>query len=1010
MAGRKIFSLFGSIVIEGMGKSKKDLTALDKDIRATNRALNKMGKEAAKVGKFLTKSFTVPLGIAAIAAVKFGADFDKAMTNSLAIMTDVSDAMRKDLENTAREVAKTTIFSAKEAADAYYFLASAGLTAAQSIKMLPKVAAFAQAGNFDLAKATDLLTDAQSALGLASDDTSEHMENTARVSDVLVQAAKSANASVMEFSEGLTNKAGVALKLLNKDVEEGVAVLQVYADKGLAKGADAGTQLNIVLRDLQNAATKNKQAFTDAGIAVFDTDGKMRHVADIVEDLDNRLGSMTDEQKRSELMMLGFTSKSIDATSALLGTSDAIRAYEKDLKSAGGVTQEVADKQMKTFWAQMGLLKDRVIDLGLTLYEVLGPALMEYVVPAFDAVIKAIASMIEWFGRHKNISIFTGTLVAALTAVGPLALAFAKLVPLMKKMYATYKLLISGQLTLNAVMKANPMGFIIAGITLLIASGVLLWKNWDTIKAKFIDVWDGIKYHFANIANWIIIKHNLMIVGILKGINLLAKHIPGLGKSLTGLIDQMDREIAVIKATKDARIAANKAQKIANKLTKEEVKILDEAKKAVEKKSAAEKKAVEEKKKLTLEQQKLAKKAAEDKAKLEEDWTKKLFEQSASRLESLEAEKLEALQKAKDLKADTADIEKYYATEKTKLEKETVKRDLAIKEQLAKDKISLLLDVRQAEIDIMEEGSAKNQAQLQLDLDRLQLEKDEAVKMAIEKGLALVNITKTFAAKEVAINKKANLQQAKDDKALKDKKIKTTQTALGFAAQTADIINKIWGVSTEKQMADVDKEKENKIAAVEASVMSEEERAAAIDIINTEAAAKKLELQKENARREKMMAIFSIILNTAMAISSALGLFPPPLGIAMAIIVGALGIAQIAIAVAQPMPLAEGGLIKSSPGKGVMGQIGEGTQDELVLPMKTGVEELANNLIGKLSSMGAGVSIAGAVKAVPIKARELHLHIGMLIADEFGIKTFAKKINKYLVAESQRTGGAYGTA
>ena len=60
--------------------------------------------------------------------------------------------------------------SAKEAADAFFFLASAGLDGKQSIAALPIVAQFAQAGAFGLARATDLLTDAQTALGLSVDE------------------------------------------------------------------------------------------------------------------------------------------------------------------------------------------------------------------------------------------------------------------------------------------------------------------------------------------------------------------------------------------------------------------------------------------------------------------------------------------------------------------------------------------------------------------------------------------------------------------------------------------------------------------------------------------------------------------------------------------------------------------------------------------------------------------------------------------------------------------------
>lgn len=1026
MAGRKIFSLFGEIVVEGLTGTTTKLTKFEKEIRATNKVLNKLGRQATKTGKAFTKNITAPLGVATVAIIKFGADFDQAMTNSLAIMGDVSDSMRKDLEGVARDVAKTTKFSAKEAADAYYFLASAGLDAAQSMKMLPKVAAFAQAGNFDLAIATDLLTDAQSALGLASDDTAEHMENTARVSDVLVQANKDANASVLQFSEALTNKAGVALALLDKDIEEGVAILQVYADKGLAKGADAGTQLNIVLRDLQNAATKNKQAFKDAGIAVFDTDGKMRHIADVIEDMDNRLGSMTDEQKRSELMMLGFTSKSIDATSALLGTSDAIREYEKQLKRASGVTQEVADKQMKTFWMQMGLIKDRAIDLGLTLYEYLGPVLMNNVVPVLDAIIEKVAAMIEWFGKHKTVATFVGTFVAAAVVMGPLILAFVKMIPLMKLMYATYKLLITGQITLNAVMKANMVGLIVTGILLLIAAGVTLWKNWDTIKEKFIDVWDGIKYHFKNISDTINIMYGSMILGILKGINSIARFIPGMSKGLAKAISTVEGVTTALKNQKAARIAANKAQKAANKLSEEEKKVTEAAAKTAEEKAAKDKDAKEKqdkldkeiaakKKVLTLQETKDNEQKNKKKAEFEKGYTDKVFEQSSTRLETLKKERKDALAEADKLGADKTDIKTYYDEEEKKLTKELNDQKKKAEQQIQNDLTGLQIEKEQDKLTRLD-------MQLAEDIRRNEEEKDEAIRIATEKGIAVNNIEKLYAAREVKIeadaaiektkiNEEAAKKQEATDKKTRDKKISNVEKVVGVVSSVANQLNSIWQADLERRTAQIDEETENKKLAIESSVMSEEAKASAIATIDEEADAKKLELQKENAQREKMMAIFSIILNTAMAITGALAMGMPA-GLVLAVLVGVLGVAQIAIAAATPLPFAEGALVKSSPGKGVLAQVGEGNQDELVLPMETGAAQLADNIMGRMAGAGAGaIGAVGAVgQAATTVVKETHLHIGTLIADEFGLKRLSKVLNKYTVAESQRTGGAYGTA
>ncbi len=272
-------------------------------------------------------------------------EFSRAMQNSLAIMGDVSDVLRTDMADAAFEVASRTKASAKEAADAYFFLASAGLTATQSIRALPVVASFAQAGMFDLAKATSLLADAQSALGLKSRFATVGLDNMVRVADVLVKANTLANASVEQFSEALTTKAGAALKILNKDIEEGVAILAVFADQGI-KASEAGTALNIVLRELSTKAIKNANAFRETGIAVFDLQGNMRNVADIIGDIETAFVGLSDKQKKATLLQLGFSDKSVIFLQTLLGSSKAIREYEVALRDAGGTMADVSAKQL----------------------------------------------------------------------------------------------------------------------------------------------------------------------------------------------------------------------------------------------------------------------------------------------------------------------------------------------------------------------------------------------------------------------------------------------------------------------------------------------------------------------------------------------------------------------------------------------------------------------------------------------------------------------------------------
>ncbi len=332
----------------------------DKGVKKASSSLKRFG---GAVGKIAAAATAAVAGIA-VAGVREFVKFDEALNKSTAIMGDVSDAMRKDMSDAAREVAKNTTFAADEAAEAFFFLASAGLDAEQQIAAMPQVAAFAQAGMFDMATATDLATDAQSALGLASDDAEENLANLTRVTDVFVKANTLANTSVEQLASALTTKAGNALKTVNKDVEEGAAVLAVFADQGI-KGERAGTLLTNTLFGLTENAEKNSDAFNRLGIEVFGAEGEVRNMAEIADDVTKAFDGMSEEQKLAEITALGFTKQTREGVLALAGQGAQLAEYEAAMRDAGGTTQEVAEKQLATPGAQFDLLKSSIQDVLL---------------------------------------------------------------------------------------------------------------------------------------------------------------------------------------------------------------------------------------------------------------------------------------------------------------------------------------------------------------------------------------------------------------------------------------------------------------------------------------------------------------------------------------------------------------------------------------------------------------------------------------------------------------------
>ena len=489
-------------------------------IRTIDSAAKQLAAVAAKAA--------IGVGVIGGLAVREFAKFDDAMNQSIAIMGNVSSAMRDEMTKAARQMAKTTTFSAEEAAKSYFYLASAGLNAEQSLKALPVVARFAQAGMFDMALATDLLTDAQSALGLTiRNNTVKNMENMARVSDVLVKANTLANATVEQFATALTNKAGAAMKSVNMDVEAGVAVLAALADQGI-KAEEAGTQFSIALRDLQTKALDNTASFAAMNITVFDSQGNLRNMGDIIADLEGALAGASDETKKATLLQLGFADRSVATILALLGTSDAIKTYETQLRLAGGTTEDIAAKQLQSLQSQLKLAKNAIIDVAIQFGSALAPK-----VEAVTAFIRQLSDVIGAQGLGAGFKFTAGAITDFIGNMGALGNTIYTIIAAFVALRAVTIAATISQTLFKTALLTNPIGIVVAAI---IALGVAIvaaygkFEGFRNVVNSVINFILGMLEKLIN--NWIFV-FNIIATAINAATWVLRKlgaNIPEIGK------------------------------------------------------------------------------------------------------------------------------------------------------------------------------------------------------------------------------------------------------------------------------------------------------------------------------------------------------------------------------------------------------------------------------------------------------------------------------------------------
>ena len=119
---------------------------------------------------------------------------------------------------------------------------------------------------------------------------------------------------------------------------------------------------------------------------------------------------------------------------------------------------------------------------------------------AISAVGTALQDTKTFFEEHWAIvaPILAGIAAGALT-FGIYTLAIAA-------WSAGTKIATAVQIALNAAMSLNPIGLVVIAIGLLVAAGVALWMNWDTIKVKVAELWTTITTWFGNIKDSIITK------------------------------------------------------------------------------------------------------------------------------------------------------------------------------------------------------------------------------------------------------------------------------------------------------------------------------------------------------------------------------------------------------------------------------------------------------------------------------------------------------------------------
>lgn len=328
----------------------------------------------AKIGKGLAVSVgsaAVALGGIGAASINVGAQFEASMSQVAATMGMTADEANYSnetfakLANTAKQMGASTKFSASEAGEALNYLALAGYTADQAVDALPTILNLAAAGGMDLAAASDMVTDSMSALGIAATD-----KNLTNFGDQLAKTAQKSNTSVAQLGEAILTVGGTA-KTLAGGTTELNALLGIIADNGV-KGSEGGTALRNVMLSLQAPTDNAAKALKSLGVSVYDAQGKMRPMNEVLGDLNASMDHMTDAEKQNVISTI-FNKNDLKSVNALLANCgdrfDELSGYIED---SDGAMAAMAETMNDNLQGRVTEFKSAMEGAGIAIYEALG--------------------------------------------------------------------------------------------------------------------------------------------------------------------------------------------------------------------------------------------------------------------------------------------------------------------------------------------------------------------------------------------------------------------------------------------------------------------------------------------------------------------------------------------------------------------------------------------------------------------------------------------------------------
>lgn len=254
----------------------------------------------------------------ALESINVGKAFDTSMSQVQAISGATEDEYDQ-LREKAKEMGSQTKFTASQAADAFSYMAMAGWDAEEMISGVDGVMSLAAASGSDLARTSDIVTDALTAMGYSAED-------AGKLADVMAAASANANTNVEMMGETFKQFAPVA-GALGYSMEDVAIATGLMANSGI-KASTAGTTLRSAFSRLVDPTEEMVDLMGDLGLVTKET----------INEIDG---------KKLEKAQTKVANKTADLEKAQLAYNSAVKKYSENAPQIGIALNNVEKAQVK---------------------------------------------------------------------------------------------------------------------------------------------------------------------------------------------------------------------------------------------------------------------------------------------------------------------------------------------------------------------------------------------------------------------------------------------------------------------------------------------------------------------------------------------------------------------------------------------------------------------------------------------------------------------------------------